>query len=72
MDSPSALIGVYDPYEMPAGFYFGTINPDLEFSTSFLVKDGVNFKTEGTYSIKAHYGESEAVFFLSIRNKTTL
>ena len=53
MDSPSVLIGVYDPYGTPAGFYFGTINSDLEFSTSFLVKSGVNFKVDGTYSIKA-------------------
>ena len=63
MGSPSVLIGVYDPYGMPAGFYFGTINSDLEFSTSFLVKNGVNFKIDGTYSIKAHYAESEAKSF---------
>ncbi|WP_237089264.1 hypothetical protein [Nitrosopumilus adriaticus] len=63
LGSPTSLIGVYDPFGMPAGFYFGTINSDLEFSTSFLVKDGVNFRTEGTYSIKAHYGESEAISF---------
>ena len=46
------LIGIYDPFGLPAGFYFGTINSDLEFSTNFLVKSGVNFRTEGTYSIK--------------------
>ena len=63
LGSPTALIGIYDPYGMPAGFYFGTITPDLEFSTTFLVKDGVNFRTEGTYSIKTHYGESEVVHF---------
>ena len=63
LDSPSALIGVYDPYGMPAGFYFGTINSDLEFSTSFLVKAGVNFRIDGTYSIKAHYAETEATSF---------
>ncbi|MCV0410303.1 tetratricopeptide repeat protein [Nitrosopumilus sp.] len=63
LGSPTALIGVYDPYGMPAGFYFGTINSDLEFSTNFLVKDGVNFRTEGTYSIKAHYAETEAISF---------
>jgi len=31
----------------------------LEFSVSFLVKAGVNFKTEGIYSISAFYGDSE-------------
>ena len=63
LDSPSVLIGVYDPFGMPAGFYFGTINSDLEFSTSFLVKAGVNFRIDGTYSIKAHYAETEATSF---------
>ena len=63
LDSPTVLIGIHDPFGMPAGFYFGNVNSDLEFSTSFLVKDGVNFRTEGTYSIKAHYAESEAVSF---------
>jgi len=63
LDSPSVLIGVYDPFGMPAGFYFGSINSDLEFSTSFLVKDGVNFRIDGTYSIKAHYAETEAISF---------
>ncbi|NNM35922.1 MAG: tetratricopeptide repeat protein [Nitrosopumilus sp.] len=63
IDSPTVLIGIHDPFGMPAGFYFGTINSDLEFSTSFLVKDGVNFRTEGTYSVKAHYAESEATSF---------
>jgi tetratricopeptide (TPR) repeat protein len=63
MDSPTALIGIYDPFGMPAGFYFGTIDSNLEFTTSFHVKDGVNFRVDGTYSVKAHYGESEAVSF---------
>ena len=63
LDSPSVLIGIYDPFGMPAGFYFGTINSDLEFTTSFLAKDGVNFRVDGTYSIKAHYGETEATSF---------
>jgi hypothetical protein len=63
MDSPTALIGIYDPFGMPAGFYFGAIDSNLEFTTSFLVKDGVNFRVDGTYSVKAHYGESEAVSF---------
>ncbi len=62
-DSPTVLIGIYDPFGMPIGFYFGNVNSDLEFSTSFLVKDGVNFRTEGMYSVKAHYAESETVSF---------
>jgi len=63
IDSPTTLIGIYDPFGIPAGFYFGTIDSNLEFTTSFLVKDSVNFRVDGTYSVKAHYGESEAVSF---------
>ena len=63
LDSPSVLIGIYDPSGMPGGLYFGTVDSNLEFSTSFLVKSGVNFVVEGTYSIKAHYGETEEVSF---------
>ena len=63
MDSPTVLIGIYDPFGMPAGFYFGSIDSNLEFSTSFLVKDGVNFRVDGTYSVKAHYAESEVTSF---------
>jgi len=63
LDSPSVLIGIYDPFGMPAGFYFGSVNSDLEFSTSFLVKSGVNFRTDGIYSVKAHYAETEAMSF---------
>jgi len=63
LDSPSVLIGIYDPFGMPGGFYFGSVDSNLEFSTSFLVKSGVNFVAEGTYSIKAHYGETEEVSF---------
>ncbi len=63
LDSPTVLIGVYDPFGMPAGFYFGMVDSNLEFSTSFLVKSGVNFRTDGTYSIKAHYAETEAISF---------
>ena len=63
LDSPSVLMGIYDPYGMPTGFYFGSINPDLEFSASFLVKDEVNFRVDGTYSIKANYAETEAISF---------
>ena len=59
IDSPNVLIGVYDPFGTPTGFYFGQVDSDLKFSATFLVKSGVNFKTDGTYSIKAHYGETE-------------
>jgi len=63
LDSPSVLIGIYDPFGIPGGFYFGSVDSNLEFSTSFLVKSGVNFRVDGTYSVKAHYGETEAVSF---------
>jgi hypothetical protein len=63
IDSPTVLIGIYDPFGMPAGFYFGAIDSNLEFTTSFLVKHGVNFRVDGTYSVKAHYAESEAKSF---------
>ena len=63
MTSPTILIGIYDPFGMPAGFYFGSIDSNLEFTTSFLVKEGVNFRVDGTYSVKAHYDESEATSF---------
>ncbi len=59
VEEPSVLIGIYDPFDVPAGFYFGDIDSNLEFSVSFMVKSGVNFKTEGTYSVVAFYGESE-------------
>lgn len=58
---PTILVGIYDPSDMPAGFYTPEINSDLEFSVSFLAKDGVNFKTGGIYSVKAHYGTSKYV-----------
>jgi len=63
IDSPTVLIGIYDPFGMPAGFYFGSIDSNLEFTTSFLVKHGVNFRVDGTYFVKAHYAESEAKSF---------
>jgi len=63
LDSPTVLIGIYDPFGMPTGFYFASINSDLEFSTSFLVKSGVNFRIDGVYSVKAHYAESETMSF---------
>ena len=59
MESPTVLVGVYDPFGTPAGFYFGQIDSNFEFAVNFLAKAGVNFKTDGTYSIKAHYAESE-------------
>ena len=55
---PTILIGIYDPNNMPTGFYTPTIDENMEFSVSFPVKAGVNFKIEGLYSIKAHYGTS--------------
>ncbi len=58
-DQDSVLIGIYDPFGTPTGFYFGEVDSELEFSASFLVKGGVNFKTEGIYSISAFYGDSE-------------
>jgi hypothetical protein len=61
--APTVLIGIYDTFGTPSGFYFGQINSDLEFSTSFLVKAGVNFKIDGTYSIKARYAEQEKIAF---------
>lgn len=59
VDSPTVLVGVYDPFGTPAGFYFGEIDSNFEFTVDFLAKAGVNFKTDGTYSIKAHYADSE-------------
>lgn len=58
---PTILVGIYDPNDMPAGFYTPEINSDFEFSVSFLAKNGVNFKTGGIYSVKAHYGASKYV-----------
>ena len=76
IDSPNVLIGVYDPFGTPTGFYFGQIDSDLKFSATFLVKSGLNFKTDGTYSIKAHYGETEKItnfdFYKESDTKTKL
>ena len=63
LDASDVLIGVYDPFGMPAGFYFANVDSNLEFSSNFFVKSGVNFRIDGTYSIKAHYGESEKISF---------
>ena len=72
----SVLVGIYDPFGTPAGFYFGNVDSNLEFTVSFLVKAGVNFKTEGTYSISAFYGDSEEVtnfeFVKQNQNKTPI
>ncbi len=74
-DSPTVLIGIYDTFDAPAGFYFGNINSDLEFSTSFLAKADVNFKVDGTYSIKAQYTDSSKItsfeFFKEIEEPTS-
>ena len=59
LESPNVLIGVFDPLGTPVGFYFGEIDSDLEFSTTFLVKSGINFRLDGNYSIRANYGDSE-------------
>jgi tetratricopeptide (TPR) repeat protein len=59
LSEPSVLIGIYDPFGFPTGFYFGEIDSNFEFTVNFLVKSGVNFKTEGEYSIIARYGDSE-------------
>jgi len=57
IDEPSVLIGIFDPFGIPTGFYFGDIDSNNEFFVSFLAKSGVNFKTEGIYSAKAFYGD---------------
>ncbi len=59
IDELSVLVGIFDTFGMPAGFYFGEIDSENNFTISFLAKSGVNFKTEGTYSAKAFYGDSE-------------
>ena len=69
LDSPSVLIGVYDPLGAPAGFYFGDVDSNLEFSTNFLVKAGVNFRVDGTYSIKAHYAETETTYYFNFQKE---
>ena len=56
---PTILVGIYDQNEFPTGFYTPQITADLEFSVSFLAKGGINFKTPGTYFVKAHYGDSK-------------
>jgi len=60
---PTVLVGIYDPFGMPKGFYFGIIDSNKEFSVDFLAKYGVNFKIEGEYHATAFYSESEDVIF---------
>ena len=52
-NAPTVLLGVYDPFGMPTGFYFGNLDSKNEFSTSFLVKAGVNFRVDGTYGVES-------------------
>ena len=67
LDEPTVLIGVYDPSGAPVGFYFGDVDSNLEFSTNFLVKAGVNFRMDGTYSIKAYYAETEKISYFDFQ-----
>jgi len=60
---PTVLVGIYDPFGIPKGFYFGIIDPNKEFSVNFLAKYGVNFKIGGKYYATAFYGESKDVVF---------
>jgi len=59
LSEPSVLVVIYDPFGFPSGFYFGEIDSNYEFTVNFLVKSGVNFRTQGEYSIIARYGDSE-------------
>ena len=73
ISAPTVLVGLYDPFGFPAGFYFGEIDSNLDFTTSFLIKDGVNFKTFGTYSAIAYYEESEiSVDFKYVEQNETI
>lgn len=60
VDDATVLVGIYDPFGLPTGFYFGDITPKNEFTVGFLAKAGVNFKIDGTYTVLAHYGESKS------------
>lgn len=72
IDDPTILVGIYDPNDMPTGFYTPVINSDLEFTVSFLAKRGINFKTLGDYTVKAHYGDSKYVInFAFVENTIT-
>lgn len=58
---PTVLIGIHNPDDSPSGFYIANVGQDFRFSTSFLAKEGINFKTAGTYSVKAHYANTKLV-----------
>ncbi|MGQ0772106.1 MAG: tetratricopeptide repeat protein [Nitrososphaerota archaeon] len=68
LGDPTILIGIYDSSGFPTGFYTPQIDSNMEFSVSFLAKNGVNFKTPGTYSVKAHYGESKQITSFDFAN----
>ncbi len=70
LGDPTILIGIYDSSGFPTGFYTPQIDSNLEFSVSFLVKNGINFKTPGTYSVKAHYGESKQTASFDFANSS--
>ena len=63
LNAPSILIGIHDPFGFPAGFYFAPIDSNNEFFVEFLAKSGVNFKTEGTHSAVAHYGDTKNTIY---------
>lgn len=56
---PTALVGIYDPFGGPAGFYIAEIVDGKYFSVEFLAKAGVNFKVDGTYSASAFYAKTK-------------
>ncbi|MCA2003719.1 MAG: tetratricopeptide repeat protein, partial [Candidatus Nitrosotenuis sp.] len=58
---PTVLVGIYNPDGSPASFYTAQIDQNLNFSAKFLAKSGINFKTFGTYSVKAHYANTKLV-----------
>lgn len=72
VDETTVLIGIHDPFGVPTGFYFGEIDSNNEFSTSFLAKAGINFKLDGTYIVLAHYGESKKEISFDFVKSTTI
>lgn len=71
LSDPTILIGIYNPDESPAGFYIANIESDLRFSTTFLAKSGVNFKTPGTYHVKAYYADTSMSTTFSFASSMT-
>jgi tetratricopeptide (TPR) repeat protein len=69
IEEPSVLVGIYDPFGNPSGFYFGEIDSQQEFLISFLVKEDVNFKAEGKYSVIALYGNSQDIITFDFLKK---